>query len=226
VRLRHLSVYGMYGRDALLRAAAREAQLRASLMCLRAALRAPRLPIAHRAISRRERDRTIDLLLRDSARRSLASAPSRLTSAVRVTLAHTTMTPVVRPAPASLIDRMTAARAWLTANVLAALVATPWVAAHLGSLTERQRRAALRSVTTLVAALLAAALGLVLDPSVVFTLLGVISAFALSSLVMSHLLAAAVGAVMGSAMLGLAVLALFAVLAALWIRLVRHPVEV
>jgi hypothetical protein len=162
------------------------------------------------AMARREQERALERLLRNAARHSFSAAPPSFTAATRLTLAGVT----IAPAPS---------RTSVPASLDRRLIAT--FGARYGHLTEQQRRAALRKAGTLAVALVCGGLGLALDPAEVFTALGLASALILSALALGHLLAAAVGAVMGSAAVALAAFMLYAVLAMLWVRLVRHPIE-
>jgi hypothetical protein len=188
--------------------------------CPWSATRHQRLATPQRAMARWEQERALERLLRDTARHSLAAAPPTFTAATRLTLANLTIAPAPSrtPIPASFDHRL-----------IAAVGTAPWIGARIGArygqLTEQQRRAALRKVGTLALALLCGGLGLALDPAEVFTALGLAAALFLSALAMGHLLAAAVGAVLGSAAVALAAFLLYAMLAMLWVRLVRHPVE-
>ena len=184
--------------------------------CPWASARHQRLALSQRAMARREQERALERLLHDTARHSLAAAPPTFTAATRLTLANVTIAsaPSRAPLPASLDRRL-----------IAIFGAATWIGARYGQLTEQQRRAALRKIGTLALALLCGGLGLALDPAEVFTALGLAGALFLSTLALGHLLAAAVGAVMGSAAVALAAFVLYTVLAMLWIRLVRHPVE-
>lgn len=182
----------------------------------------PGLPAA-RPATRQERDLLFDALLRDAGRQSRLSAPPDLTAAIRDTLSHLNLdqpahTPAhapSRPIPAHLADLPHAlAEAWSEARTLI----------HYHELSERQRRVALGGASTLGLAALCA-LGLALDPSEVFALLGIFSAVVLTLLAVGHLLSAAVAAVLGSGLLAIAVVALYTGLAALWVRLVRSPLE-
>lgn len=188
--------------------------------CPWASARHRRFALSQRAMALREQERALERLLRDTARHSLAAAPPAFTAATRLTLANVTIAPV--PSRASL-------PASLDRRLIAIVGAAPWIGARFGAsygqLTEQQRRAALRKIGTLALALLCGGLGLALDPAEVFTALGLAGALFLSTLALGHLLAAAVGAVMGSAAVALAAFVLYAVLAMLWVRLVRHPVE-
>ena len=92
-------------------------------------------------------------------------------------------------------------------------------------LTDSQWRAATASAGTLLVALMFGGVGFALDPAELFALLGLGGALILSLLAFGHLLSAVVGAVMGSAALALLAVGLYVILAAVWVRLMRHPVE-
>lgn len=181
-----------------------------------ASVRHPRRAVSQHAQARRERERALELLLRDTARHSLAAAPPTFTSAMRLTLANASIapTPSLDALPASLAGRL-----------FAAFWASPWIVARYGRLTEPQRRAALRKAGTLALALVCGGVSLALDPAEIFTALGLSGALVLSTLTLGHFLAAAVGAVMSNAVVALAAFVLYTVLAVLWVRLVRRPVE-
>ncbi len=185
-------------------------------LILLASIRPVRRSISQRALSRRQRESSIDQVLREGARRSLAAAPRTFTSSLRLTLTDIAIAPLPSSyaPPSSLAHRL-----------LAGFWSTPWIAARYGHLVERQRRVALRGAGALAVVLLFGGLSLALDPAEVVALLGLAGAVLLSVLAIGHLLVAAVGAVMGNAVVACVAIALYAALAALWVRLVRRPVE-
>jgi hypothetical protein len=185
-------------------------------LALLASLRPIRRSIPRHMLIHRQREDVIDQLLRDSARRSLAAAPPTLSATLRLTLTSVTIAPLpssYAPSPS------------LAGRLLAAVWSSPWITARYGRPTERQRRAALRKAGALSLVLLFGGLSLALNPAEVVTLLGLASALLLALLAVGHLLVTAVGAVMGNAVVACVAIMLYTALAALWVRLVRHPVE-
>ncbi|GAC1447458.1 MAG: hypothetical protein PVSMB4_02920 [Ktedonobacterales bacterium] len=169
--------------------------------------------LARHSAARRRRERELDCVLRASARRSFSAAPPTLAASVFAALSSTSIAPVPprTPAPPALAQRISAA-----------LHSSRFLALRPAFLPERRWRAALGGLGTLV---LLVGMSLTLDPTIVFTGIGVASAMTLFSLALGHLLSAAVGAILGSTVLALAAMALYATLAVLWVHLVRRPVE-
>jgi hypothetical protein len=171
----------------------------------------PRRALAHLGSARRDRERAAELALRDAAHRSLAPAPPSLTASVRESLRRASIV----PAPPQTIEQVS-----LAARFIAEARARSQVVVLVRDLSGRQRRAA----GTLELAL-CFTLGVVLDPGVLFAALGILSAVVLSALAVGHLLSAAVVALMGSTLLAAVTTVMFVGLAALWINLVRRPLE-
>jgi hypothetical protein len=157
----------------------------------------------------------MEALFRDMARRSLTAAPPTLTSAVRESISRTSIAPVPQRIPAQTL---------FVAYIMMTMRTSSRMLAHYHELSERQRQVALRGMGTLMVALLCG-LGFALDPGEGFTALGILSAVVLSFLAVVHLLSTAVGALMSSALVAAIILAMYASLAVLWIRLVRRPLE-
>lgn len=185
-----------------------------------APLRLPRHaapPTSGLPATRQERDVAIEALLRAAARQSRLAAPPDLGSAIRDSLSHVSIEPQrpVRPFPSHLAEVPQAlAEAWVQARTLV----------YYPELSERQRRVALGGASTLGLAVLCL-VGLALNPGDIVAALGVLSAVALLLLAVGHLLSATVAALLGSGLLAVAVIALYATLAALWVHLVQQPLE-
>lgn len=168
----------------------------------------------HRARQQHD-ERAVDALFRDIARRSLTAAPPTLTSAVRESVARTSIAPTPQQTPPS---------THFTLRFVSTVSTPSRVLARYQDLGERQRRIAQRGVGTLVVALLCG-LGFALDPGEWFSALGLASAVVLSFLAVVHVLSTAFGALMSSTFVAVIILALYSCLALLWIRLVRRPLE-
>lgn len=156
----------------------------------------------------------LDQRLRAAARSAPPPAPRPdFTAAVRSSISQARIAPP--PAPPMPPHR----------RALASLRDASRRAQHAVRLTDRQWRAAIGSVGTLAVALVFGGVGFALDPSEMFALLGVVGALVVSLLALGHLLSTVVGAVTGSAVLLLVGAVLYLALAAVWVRLMRHPLE-
>jgi hypothetical protein len=161
-------------------------------------------------------DRVVDLHLRHAAHQSYAAAPPAFSEAVRKSLAEASIAPAAsHPARDVTIPNQLAGATASSARGWRRSV----------QLTERQWRAALGGIGTLALAVIFGGVSVALDPSEVFSVLGMLSAVLLSALTVGHMLSTAVGAIMSSALLGCLAIALYAALCVLWVRLVRRPVE-
>lgn len=156
----------------------------------------------------------LDQKLRAAARRAPPPAPPPdFTAAVRASIAQTRIAPP--PAPPAPFSR----------RVVAGIRKISHRAQRAAHLTDTQWRAAVGGIGTLLVALVFGGVGFAVDPGEMFALLGVAGALLVSLLAMGHMLSAVVGAVMGSAVLAVLAIALFVSLAAIWVRLMRQPVE-
>lgn len=158
-------------------------------------------------------EHVVDQRLRDAARRSVSAAPSTLTSAVRASISRVRIAPPPPP-PMPLAKRASAGLRTASRR-----------AQRAARLTDAQWRAAIGSLGTLMVAVVFGGVSIALDPGELFALLGLGGALLLSVLAFGHLLSAVVGAVMSSAALALVAVGLYVGLAAVWVRLMRHPVE-
>lgn len=161
-------------------------------------------------------DRVVDLHLRSAARQSTAPAPTAFTDAVRKSLASATIAPApLRPsAPTPLARRLLNKAASTTRRLR-----------RSASLTERQWRAAVGGMGTLVVALVFGGVSMALVPAEAVTVLGVLSALLWAAWTVSHLVTAALGTILSSAILACLAVVLYGALFFLWVRLVRRPVE-
>lgn len=161
-------------------------------------------------------DRVVDRHLRQAAQHAHTPAPPTLSESVRRQLANVTI--ASSPSPPA---RPTA----LSRHLLGTSGTAARRLRRSALLTERQWRAAIGGAGTLALALVFGGVSMALDPSEIFSMLGVLSAVVLSALTVGHLLSTAVGAIMSSAILGCLAVALYVALCLVWVRLVRHPVE-
>lgn len=156
----------------------------------------------------------LDQRLRAAAHHAPPPAPRPdFTAAVRSSISQARIAPP--PAPPMPPHR----------RVIAGLQHASHRAQHAARLTDAQWRAAVGSAGTLLVALVFGGVGFALDPSEMVALLGLVGALVVSLLALGHLLSVAVGAVMSSAVLVLVGIALYIGLAAVWVRLMRHPME-
>ena len=171
--------------------------------------------------SRQARQAAAETLLRMMASQSQLSAPADFSTSLRESLSRVSMD---SPAPGlrnSMRDSMRVSDipvvlgdAWTHASTLA----------HYRDLSERQRRVALGGAGTLGMALLCL-LGLALDPGDMVALLSIVGAVMVALLAVGHLLSATVATVLGSGVFAAVAIALYVGFAALWVRLVRRPIE-
>jgi hypothetical protein len=169
--------------------------------------------------TRQDRDVAFEALLRAAARESRLAAPPDLSASIHDSLSRMRIEAQPQPHHITFASHLAdvpfvLGEAWSHTRMLV----------HYHDLSERQRRVALGGAGTLGLAVLCL-LGLALDPSEVFAVLGLLSALVLSLFAVGHLLSATIAAILGSGLLAIAAIALYAGLAALWIQLVRRPVE-
>jgi hypothetical protein len=167
------------------------------------------------------REHAVDRALRQAARRSVTAAPPSLTASIRLTLASTS----IAPAPVSERERALTPltrRLALVSHTLAEWLALGWSlaleAARRFELSEGKRRAALRS-GALALVLVGGGLWLALSGS------GLVGGALAGGLALGHLFSAAAAAIMESSVLALPAAILYVALVALWVYLVRSPVE-
>jgi hypothetical protein len=172
--------------------------------------------VERRRATTREREETVDHLVRGLAQRSVTAAPSTFTDGVRRSLLYVSIAPV--PAP----DAVSARWQPLAVSVARALRALP----QRYPLSVRQRRVALGSASTMALVLVVGGLSMAVAPAEVLTLLGLASALVFSTAAVGHMLSTAMSAIMGTTVLAIGACLLYAALAVAWVRLVRHPVEV
>lgn len=170
-------------------------------------------------LTRQERDAAMEVLLRTAARQSRLSAPSDLSSSIHDSLSRLRAEAQTAPQSAPHHPHFAGfpvvfAETWTQARTLV----------HYRDLSPRQRQVAVGGASTLGLALLCL-LGLALDPGEVVALLGIVSAVMLALLAVGHLLSATVLSILGSGMFALVAVALYVALAAVWVRLIRRPVE-
>jgi hypothetical protein len=153
------------------------------------------------------RECAFDRAFQHAARRSMAIAPPAFTASVRDSLANLPI------APAADDDPLTrpSSRYMLTVRGR--------------GLMRAPRRTAAGGVSALGVVLMLA-VGMAVDPADASILLGSVLALGLTALAVVHALSAALGALMGSAVLATVAFAVYAGMAVLWVRLVRRPVEV
>jgi hypothetical protein len=151
------------------------------------------------------------------ARQSQLTAPLDFSSSLRESLSRVSLDsspPAVNNGSRLAELPLTLAEAWAHARMLA----------RDRELSERQRRVALGGAGTLGLALLCL-LGLALDPGEVLAVLSLIGAVTLALLAVGHLLSATVTTIFGSGVLAAVAISAYLALAALWVRLIRQPVE-
>jgi hypothetical protein len=172
--------------------------------------------VERRRAAVRQREQSVDDLVRGMARRSVTAAPLTFTEGVRRSLHHASIAPDAAPAapPARWQPHATT----LVRALRALAVRYP--------LSERQRRAALGGASTMALVLVAGGLSVAVAPTEVLALLGVASALVFSTAAVGHLLSTAVSAIMGTTVLAIGACLFYAALAVAWVRLVRQPVEV
>ncbi|HEX9056333.1 MAG TPA: hypothetical protein VF818_02285 [Ktedonobacterales bacterium] len=163
--------------------------------------------LAHYHATQELRECAFERAFQHAARRSMAVAPPTFTAGVRDSLANLPIAPATDDDPFT----RPASRYGLTARGR--------------RLMRAPRRTAAGGVSALGVVLMLA-VGMAVDPGDASILLGSVLAFGLTALAVVHAISAALGALMGSAILATVAFAVYAGMAVLWVRLVRRPVEV
>jgi hypothetical protein len=172
--------------------------------------------VERRRATIREREQTVEQVVRGLAQRSVTAAPSSFTEGVRRSLLYVSIAPV--PVP----NATTARWQPLATGMVRSLRLLPL----RRNLSIQQRRAALGGAGTMALVLVVGGLSMAVAPAEMLTLLGLASALIFSTAALGHMLSTAMSAIMGTTVLAAGACILFAALAVVWVRLVRQPMEV